>query len=167
MNKSPLKGLDSRSKSLLSIVLQDDIIKGQIAVVNGATANNVQIQQDGSVKVYPSSKWWSSICGDVKTLSFDDLCLTIIDSLSGHTNSKNKTVLEGLMEHFNDYRFKQKLSKDEIVDYIFLVYFLNFDGKTKSILDNGFSPFEEASNCKMMVNLGGETVAMPFTIVKG
>lgn len=161
---APIVTINERNQALLGVIVSDPIIKNTVAVIDGSTAAVVEVQNDGSVKIYPSKKWWSKLVGDNKTISFDELCLQIIDALSGHATAKNKTVLDGLMAHFTDYRLNKSISADAMIDMLFLVYFINFDGKTKNLMENGFNPFPEATTCEMHVNLGGQTVAMPFII---
>ena len=106
----------------LTHILADLEMRKKLFMSDGALAKNFKLQKDGSVVL--------GLFGDRKELSVTDLCLRIIDEISGKGRTRNKDAFRALNLDFIEKALENKRF-DTAISRLFLAYRIEFVGDFK------------------------------------
>lgn len=117
----------------LTHILADLEMRKKLFMSDGALAKNFKLQKDGSV-VLGRTKYdfINRLFGDRKELSVTDLCLRIIDEISGKGRTRNKDAFRALNLDFIEKALENKRF-DTAISRLFLAYRIEFVGDFKEM----------------------------------
>ena len=103
----------------IEFMLKDKTIHNAL-LMEKEVARSIKVVGDGSVILGKTSwKWWNHFVGDERVITFNELCILLIDIISGHPSNKNEIILEGLKKYFVDGIFDNVTTPEFMIDLLF------------------------------------------------
>ena len=106
---------------------------------NSRLARHTTLNEDGSVILGKTKyDWWNRITGDRKVVSVNDLCLKIIDEISGKGQVRNRDAFRALNLDFIRNALEER-NYDIAIARLFLAYRMEYVGdlsQTEEYEDN-------------------------------
>lgn len=117
----------------LSHIMADLKMRKKLFMSDGALANHIELKKDGSVVLGKTKyDWINRLFGDRRELSVTDLCLRIIDEVSGKGQLRNKDAFRALNLDFIEKALENK-KYDTAISRLFLAYRIEFVGDFKEM----------------------------------
>lgn len=120
-------------------MLSDLEMRKKLFMNDGAIANKLKLNADGSVTLGRTScDLWNRLTGDRKEVSVNDLCLKIIDEISGKGQVRNRDAFRALNLDFIRNALEER-NYDIAIARLFLAYRMEYVGdlsQTEEYQDN-------------------------------